>query len=305
MDLNDMKKIVLIIGLALIANASFAENQTKVITENISKEYSSNVQTVSDAVKSILSVSGYHLASLNDQDQYAQAMLSQKLNPNQRKMINEDFRRAILTLVGDDFDIIINNANKSVLLKTKESLISSDQQGTSITHISNIKETVLEKYSKLENYKTRVAQPLINELSANPSQDKLANYYSNNQVFFGFNPKDQIVAIASTQKQANALSAKTPNIFFAIKGDTLNETINRWATISGYQSHYSAQKDLVLEATSVFYGSFDSQDGVLAHLISSASAAGLNIKAQFNSNDVVVIKDNVYSPILLGVSNDK
>ena len=139
MDNNNMKKIAFVIFLTLTANTSFAENQTKVITENITKEYSNNVQTVSDAVKSILSVSGYYLAS--DQDQYAQDMLSQKLNPNQRKMINEDFRRAILTLLGDDFDIIINNANKSVLLKTKESLISSDQQGTSLTHISNIKET--------------------------------------------------------------------------------------------------------------------------------------------------------------------
>ena len=300
-----MKKIVFVIGLALTTNASFAENQTKVLKENITQEYSKNVQTVSDAVKSILSLSGYHLASLNDQDQYAQAMLSQKLNPNQRKMINEDFRRAILSLVGDDFNILINNANKSVLLKTKESLISNDQQGTSLTHISNMKDTVLEKYSKLKNYKTRVAQPLINELSTNPSKEKLAKYYTNHKIFFGFNPKDHIVAIASTQKQANALSAKTPNIFFAIKGDTLNETIQRWAKLSGYQSHYSAQKDLVLEATSDFYGSFDSQDGVLAHLISSASSAGLNLKAQFNSNDVVVIQDNAYSPILLGVSDDK
>ena len=124
-------------------------------------------------------------------------------------------------------------------------------------------------------------------------------------MFFGFNPKDHIVAIASTQKQANALSAKTTNLYFAIKGDTLSDTIQRWGKVAGYQAHYSAQKDLMLEATSDFYGSFDSQDGVLAHLISSASAAGLSIKAQFNSNNVVVIKDNVYSPILLGVSNDK
>jgi hypothetical protein len=303
MDNNNMKKIAFVIFLTLTANTSFAENQAKVITENITKEYSNNVQTVSDAVKSILSVSGYYLAS--DQDQYAQAMLSQKLNPIQRKMINDDFRRAILSLVGDDFNIIINNANKSVLLKTKESLISNDQQGSSLTQNSNMKDTVLEKYFKLKTYQTRVAQPLINELSTNPSQDKLANYYSNNQVFFGFNPKDHIVAIASTHKQANSLSGKTPTIFFAIKGDTLNETIQRWAKLSGYQAHYSAQKDLMLEATSAFYGSFDSQDGVLAHLISSASAAGLNIKAQFNSNDVVVIKDNAYSPILLGGSNDK
>jgi len=305
MDNNNMKKMVFGFCLALTVNVSFAENQTKVIKENINKEYSNNVQTISDAVKSILSVSGYHLSNYDDHDQYVQAMLSQKLSPNQRKMINGDFRRAILSLVGDDFNIIINNANKSILLKTKESLISNDQQGSSFTQSSNIKDIVLEKYSKLQNYKTRVAQPLINELSTNPSQDKLANYYSNNQMFFGFNSKDHIVAIAGTQKQANALSAKTPNIFFAVKGDTLNETIQRWAKLSGHQIHYSAQKDLILEANSAFYGSFNSPEGVLDQLISSASAVGLNLKAQFNSNDVVVIKDNAYSPILLGGSNDK
>jgi len=303
MDINHIKKIVFIMGLALTANVSFAENQTNVLKENIAQEYSNNVQTVADAVKSILSASGYHLASYNDQDQYAQAMLSQKLNPNQRKMVKESFRRAILGLVGDDFNIVINNANKSVLLRTKESLMTNEQE--SIAQGSKVKDTVLDKYSNLQDYKTRVAQPLVNELSAKPSQDKLAKYYSNNKVFFGFNSKDHIVALASTQKQANALSAKTPNIFFAIKGDTLNETIQRWAKLSGYQSHYSAQKDLVLEATSAFYGSFNTQDGVLAHLISSASLVGLNLKAQFTSNNVVVIKDNAYSPILLGGSNDE
>jgi hypothetical protein len=304
MDLNDMKKLAFVICLVLTANASFAENQNQILKENITQEYSDNVQTVADAVKSILSVSGYHLASYADQDQYAQAMLSQVLNPNQRKMIKEGFRRAILTLVGDDFNIVINNANKSILLKTKESLVS-DSQKNSLVKSSNIKHTVLDKFFKLKDYNTRVSQPLVNELSTKPSQYKLEKYYSNHQIFFGINPNDHIVAIAGTQKQANALSAKTPNVFFAIKGDTLNETIQRWANLSGYQAHYSAQKDLILEATSAFYGSFNSQDGVLAHLISSASAVGLNLKAQFNSNNVVVIKDNAYSPILLGGSNDK
>ena len=299
-----MKKIAFVIGLALTTNASFAENQTKVLKENIAKEYSNNVQTVADAIKTILSASGYYLARYDDQDQYAQAMLSQKLNPNQRKMINEDFSRAILSLVGDDFNIVINNTNKSVLLKTKKSLIFNDPHGDR-TKSSHAKDTVLDKYFKLKKYKTRVSQPLINKLSTKPSKEQLEKYYSNHKIFFGFNSQDHIVALASTQRQANALSAKIPKIFFAVKGNTLNETIKRWAKLSGYQAHYQAQKDLVLEATSAFYGSFNSQDGVLAHLISSASTAGLNLKAQFNSNHVVVIKDNAYSPILLGGSNDE
>lgn len=304
MGLNNMKKIAFVICLALTGNASFAENQTNVLKDNVTKEYSDNVQTVAEAVKSILSASGYHLANYSDQDQYAQAMLSQKLNLNQRKMINEEFRRAILSLIGDDFNIVINNSNKSILLKTKESVISDSKQSNFVKR-ANSKDTVLDKYFKLKNYKIRVSQPLVSELSTKPSQDKLQKYYSNNNIFFGFNPNDHIVAIAGTQKQANALSAKTPNIFFAIKGDTLNETVKRWAKSSGYHAYYSAQKDLVLEATSAFYGSFNTQDGVLADLISSASAAGLSLKAQFNSNNVVVIKDNAYSPILLGSSNDE
>ena len=302
MDIN-IKKMVFIFCLALTTNLSFGSDQIEVLKTNINKEYSHNVKTISDTVKSILSDTDYHLAKISDQDEYAQAILSQKLNPNQRKIINDGFRRAILSLVGDDFNIVINNANKSVLLKTKESLIVNEQE--SIAQGSKVKNTVLDKYFDLKDYKTRVAQPLVNELSTNPSNDKLSKYYANNQLFFSFNPSDHIVALASTQKQANALSKKTPNVFFAIKGDTLSETIQRWSKLSGYQSHYSAQKDLVLEATSAFYGSFNTQDGVLAHLISSASATGLKLKAQFNSNGVVVIKDNAYSPILLGVSDEK
>ena len=293
MDKNNMKKMAFIICLALTVNTSFAENQSKVLKENITKEYSNNVQTLADAVKSILSVTGYHLANYNDHDQYAQAMLSQKLNPNQRKMINEDFHRAILSLVGDDFDIVINNVNKSTLLKTKAALITNAQQTRLIT------DTFLEKYCSLKDYKTRVAQPLLNELSTNPSQDKLAKYYSNHKIFFGFNPKDHIVAIASTQKQANALSFKQPEVFFILSGQTLKDTINQWSKSVGIQTYYQAKKDLIIETSSVFFGEFNTSKGALAQLLVAVKDSEINLKASFASNNVLVIKDNSYSQVLL------
>jgi len=43
---------------------------------------------------------------------------------------------------------------------------------------------------------------------------------------------------------------------------------------------------------------------VLAQLLEAAKASGINLKASFASNNVLIIKDNSYSPILLkGGSN--
>ena len=285
--------LLLCLGLANASNSA-----------NVNFEFGSRVESVSDAIQDILTGSEYHLADYSSQDQYAQDILSKKLNSKQRIINTGSIQQEILSLVGDDFNIIIDNANNELSLRSKKTLVNNDKISND-TDVSVDKVSVIDEYSKLTDYEVRVAAPLIKDLGFKPTKDELEDYYKNNNTLsFSFNNKNGIVAVAETEKQAIALAHKNQEVFFAISGDTLKQTIERWAEQAGYKAVYLATKDLLITNTTAFYGLFDSQTGALAELISTSVETGMNIQAQFSSNRVVVIKNNTYSSILLGAESN-
>jgi len=205
--------------------------------------------------------------------------------------------QAIKNLTGAQIFVITPSLNE-ISFSFDKSLSESDLE-------INTAESPLQKYLDRTNFDMRVSTPLVDlGLVAEPTRDEVIAYNKEHRIFFGFNDADHIVGIAQNQKSADALGHQDISVFYAKVGDTLKQTINRWAKLAGFSSYYLAKKDLVIDAPSTFYGSFSAQDGSLAQLIQSSSQAGVDVQAQFNSNNILVIKDNSYSPILLGGSND-
>ncbi len=279
-------------------SVGYTSNQTDILKKKIFFNFNSNIVTVHDAVDSILENYGYKLQEIDTQGEYAQAMLSQKLTSSQRRLVDTSLFAALITLVGDDFEIIIKD--KEISFKLKEVVFNRLKKDKATSGSSlPIKQFLLNSH-----YQIRLAQPLIKTGLYTTKEQELIKYAQNHEIYFSFNDKDQIVAIGQTKQEANALSLKTPKVFFAKAGDTVKQTITNWAKLVNLQTYYLAQKDLIIEASGTFYGDFGSEKGVLTQLLESLAQSGVDLKAEFNSNNVLLIKDNSYSPILLGGNYD-
>lgn len=297
-----MKKLSIIL-CACYVSLGFSATPSSVQTD-ISFNFSANIITVEDAIDAILSPYGYTLQKTNQQGDYAQAMLAHNLTTSQRKLISSSLTDALIALSGDDFDIAFDDKNVSFQIKEVVLKRLKKHQGSN-TDDSLIKNSPCQQFLDTDNYSIRLSQALIADGLNIDDREGLIKYSQNHQIYFSFNNDDQIATIAQTQKEANALSVKQPEVFFMLAGKTLKDTINQWSQSVGIKSYYVAKKDLVIEAPSVFFGKFDAENGALVQLLSSARESGVDLKAQFNSNNVVVIQDHSYAPILLrGENND-
>lgn len=110
---------------------------------------------------------------------------------------------------------------------------------------------------------------------------------------FCINPYTFKIAVASKPKDALALSQSPPQVFYAIAGESLSETVARWSKEQGYISKWSSPNDFKILFTHVFYESF--QDALDELLSSIATASdGFAVKAVIMKNGVVIIKPNEY-----------
>ncbi|WP_119327747.1 TcpQ domain-containing protein [Cysteiniphilum halobium] len=121
------------------------------------------------------------------------------------------------------------------------------------------------------------------------------------QPVFYFNQSSGVMAYALTDKVARALSDKDRNVYQLIAGESVRETINRWAKFNNYTVVYQTDVDFPITQTTTLYGQFLSEDGgsVLAQLLASLQGTTNPLKAVAKSNHVLLIQSDQYSPTLL------
>lgn len=318
------------------------------LNQNISITFGDKIDTVGDAIKQLLSNSGYKL-KICDPDK-SKDILDSKLPYAQRSFSNATLKQILMTLVGHAFKIDVNpisrvisldlislNTPKSQSIKklstvdkaTTKKIVKSPadevkpavdklhQKEKGLTKTIDVKTgkktivlakpklTALQKYFRFKGYQHIISAPLIKKgTKAQINNADISKLYNSHKLYFSFNGKSKVVALAGTQKEADALASNPRKVFYALAGDTLKETIDRWAKISGFKLYYKTQKDFKIEAAAIFFGEFSEPNGALDKLMQSSSQLGVNIKAKTYSNNVLVIQDNTYSPILLGGSNE-
>jgi hypothetical protein len=284
------------------------------LDQNISIKFGSHVVTIDDAIDKLLLNSGYKLAGINNQDQYTQAMLANKFPATQKSITNASLRQSLLALTGNNFDMIVDPIHRIISLKIKPSvkaLYFKEQEHTNIVQdVSKTNQIIqnlyspIETFAKLKDYQTIVSLPLTQDgLASSATHQDVSKYALKHAIYFGFNSATKIVAIASNQKEANALATKERTVFYAVAGENLKQTITRWAQDSGYTLYYQAKDEMTIASSATFFGKFVVKDGSLQQLMNVVTEAHIHIKAQFSSNNVLVIKDNPYSPLLLTGEN--
>lgn len=149
------------------------------------------------------------------------------------------------------------------------------------------------KKFKANHIELRFSTLLKKELKSNNNQNIRPKFY--------FNQRSGVMAYALTDKVARALSQKDRNAYQLIAGESVRETINRWAKFNNYTVVYQTDVDFPIAQTTTLYGQFLSEDGssVLAQLLASLQGSNNPLKAIAKSNHVLLIQSDQYSPTLL------
>lgn len=253
--------------------------------------FSPQIKTIGQAITQVLEATGLHLS--DHLSPYILDVLNQPLPERLRSLNAMSVFKAIKTLTGAQIFVITPTVNE-ISFSFDKTLSDSDLTIKTI-------ESPLQQYLDRANYTVRVSTPLIESgLSEKPTCDEVIEFNKQKAVYFGFNNQDHITGIAESQKEADSLAQKKRAVFYALQGESLKQTIMRWGELSGLKVYYLAKKDLIIDSASVFFGDLDNKTGgALAQLLQAASYANVNAKAIFNSNNVLVIKDNTYSPLFL------
>lgn len=158
----------------------------------------------------------------------------------------------------------------------------------------------LEQYLNRTNFTLRVTEPLILDgLTPSSTQAQVAQYANHHGVFFGVNDKAEVVSVAQSKREADALAKDPRAVFFAIKGQTFRQTISRWAKANHLHVAFLVNKDLNVLQDAAFFGALDASNGALDQLLTLANGIGLNARAVFASNQTLVIKPNHFSSVFL------
>lgn len=252
--------------------------------------FSPQIKTIGQAITQVLEATGLHLS--DHLSPYILDVLNQPLPERLRSLNAMSVFKAIKTLTGAQIFVITPTVNE-ISFSFDKTLSDSDLTIKTI-------ESPLQQYLDRANYTVRVSTPLIESgISEKPTRDEVIGFNRQKTLYFGFNNQDHITGIAESQKEADSLAQKKRAVFYALQGQSLKQTIMRWGDDTGFKVYYLAKKDLIIDSPSVFFGGLKSKTGALAQLLQAASLAGVNAKAVFNINQVLVIKDNTYSPLFL------
>ena len=211
-----------------------------------------------------------------------------------RRLESMSVYEAIRTLTGAQIFIITP--------ETKVISFSFDKSLSAIDLKPSIRHSALQDFLNRTNFTVRIAEPLVDQgLKANTqSIIDWHNTTTKQPLYFQFNDDTQIVGIAGTQKEADGLAKKSPDVFYARKGETVSETISKWLISSDIKLFWKLKDDLVIEQESVFFGALKAHDGALMQLLQAANQSGLHARAVFSANDALVVKPKVYSSLFLG-----
>lgn len=156
-----------------------------------------------------------------------------------------------------------------------------------------------------DNYTLRIADNMTIESNLKDSlpmrtkvEDVLIQYPHS---FVALNKEKKLIAIARDRLEAQALAQAPPRVFYVLKGNSLQETINRWAMQSGWEMQWNLDRDYNMQAPAVVFGDFSAQGGALDQLLRTVRNSDQPLKAQFSRNGVVVIKTNEYSSKIMAV----
>jgi isocitrate dehydrogenase len=107
------------------------------------------------------------------------------------------------------------------------------------------------------------------------------------------------MAIAENDKSAKALAKKEREVYYLFAGQSVRQTIDRWAAINHYKVIYQTDVNFTVSQDTTVYGGFLSKGGALAQLLGSLKNTSNPIKATATSNHVLLIQANEYNPALL------
>jgi hypothetical protein len=143
--------------------------------------------------------------------------------------------------------------------------------------------------SKKGHYKVRIADTYVREgRSALKSLPKSAIVF--------FNADTETIGAASNREDAQALTERSPTVYFALKGDTLQETLKRWAEQAGYGLRWNADHDFILNYSYTFHGPFAESGGVMDQVLESFKHNPYAARAVITKNNVVLIQNNTFQP---------
>lgn len=119
-------------------------------------------------------------------------------------------------------------------------------------------------------------------------------------LFYYLNRDTHRIGIAINKDAARELSHSANDVFSAKEGETLKQTLTRWSKKSGYKIEWLSDYDYELKYSYEFVGRLIDKFGPLNQVLTSISGSNYALKALITENNVILIKDNDYSPSILG-----
>lgn len=165
-----------------------------------------------------------------------------------------------------------------------------------------MKQKLSQNVDYFSHYQLRIASNIQDEvLSSSKAKsmtvssiiDDVAQQSGSFRVYI--NKENKIVAIASTEKQAKALAKENRDVYYVIEGQSLKQTIERWARYNGYSVVWNAEDDYKIQANAVVFGEFKKPYGALDQLLQSFQTNTYPLKATFRKNNVLIIDEDSYS----------
>ena len=149
-----------------------------------------------------------------------------------------------------------------------------------------------------DGFKLIVAEDLVNTgLTENEVAQIL--HKGSDRYSVTMNTEDNVIAIAKAKELADLLVMHPRQIFYAIKGDTLKQTIDRWASYEKVKVIWNASLDYKLSASADFEGELFSSNGPLYQILKLFQNSEHPFEAKLMSNQILLIKSKAYSSDML------
>lgn len=116
-------------------------------------------------------------------------------------------------------------------------------------------------------------------------------------LYYFYNPYSQKISAALTREDATDLAQVHRQEFFAMAGETLSETIQRWVSYSDeqpYKLYWDSEYDYKIQYPFAFHGDLLSRQGPLDQLLASFANRDFALIAEKTRNHVLVVKDRTF-----------
>jgi len=118
--------------------------------------------------------------------------------------------------------------------------------------------------------------------------------------FYYLNQDTHKIGVAVNREAAKHLTMANDDVYSARRSETLSQTLARWADKAGYQIEWLSAYNYRLQYSYEFIGDLVSSNGPLNQILESIAGSNYALKAEVTENHVILIKDNEYSPSIIG-----